>query len=140
MHRSTYSMCVLVCLLNFPAYSSDLSILLTSYSSIRRFVEEQAVGLGCLAARGVFRPSWIGLGWFYCSHFHLIHMKEFCILMKAETSHYVCLCAPALTGGEQPGGVSRCHSTDPLKRLHDVQDSDFRPMLLYSIDLSHFVS
>lgn len=103
VHRSTYSMCVPVCLLNFPAYSLDLSILLTSYSSIRRFVEEQAVGLGCLAARGVFRPSWIGLGWFYCSHFHLIHMKEFCILMKAETSHYVCLCARSTHGGTAAG-------------------------------------
>lgn len=42
-------------------------------------------------------------------------------------------------GRELPGDVSRCHSTDPLKRLHHVQDSDFRPMLLHSIDLSYFV-
>lgn len=103
VHRSTHSMCVLVCLLNFPAYSSDLSILPTSYSSIRRFVDEQAVSLGCLAARAAFRPSWIGLGRFYCSHFHFIHMKEFCILMKVETSHSVCLCACSTRGGGAAG-------------------------------------
>lgn len=101
-----------------PACSSDLSILLTSYSSIRRFVDERAVRSGCLAARGVFCPSRIGLGRFYCSHFHFIHMKEFCILMKVETSHYVCLCACSTHrgGGRAAGWCVQVSLNRPFKK------------------------
>lgn len=79
---------------------------------------KQAVSLGCVAACPAFCVWWV-LDWsglVLCSSSHLIHMKEFCILMNVNTNHYVCLCVCSTPRGRAAWWCIQVSlNTDPLK-------------------------